>query len=1028
MLLILNIEFNIGFLDFVIGAVDMKRLSISELFLFFFLFSSYGAAYEPISAPLSDKGKEVKPEPKKATGFWDAETPWADSLIQTMNIDEKIGQLFMVAAYSNKGTDHVQEIKSLITKQHIGGLIFFKGTVKKQIEYTNTFQAAAKTPLFIGIDGEWGLKMRLTDSPGFPRQMTLGAIQDNETVYKMGQSIGEHCKRIGVHINFAPVVDVNNNPSNPVINSRSFGEQVNNVATKGIAYMQGMQDQGVMACAKHFPGHGDTDSDSHYTTPVINHDSERLNQIELPPFQRIFDEGVGSVMVAHLNIPALGTEPDKPTTLTKAVVTDLMRTKMKYQGLAFTDALNMKGVASLHEPGESDLLAFEAGNDVLLFPMDVPKAVTLFKEALKSGRITEEQITDRAHRILRAKEFYEAHLFEPIETESVEADLFNGLYEYTSRAIAEQSITLIQNKGMLPLAPKGQKNVAVLTYGDDEMDVFKKSINPFATVSYFHLDTKSSEEDQYRTFYYLDQYDKVIVVLNDPSRKPSRNFGLDTKRIKFAEKIARKTSTTLVWMGNPYALTALRKPEVFNGIVVTYQNNEPTQDALGRLLSGATAFSAKLPVSVGELWKAGHGLKTEAGEFLTPGSPQELNLSEKGLLRIDSIAKIALSKKATPGCQILVAKGGKIVYNKSFGHFTYDDKRAVNNSTIYDLASLTKMLSTTIAIMRLYDEGKFDLRARLGDYLDFIPEDSPYHDILMKDILTHQARFKAWIPFYLDYVDNPTLYKSTFRNRQEVDFPTRVANDLYAVEGIKDTLFKTILNTPLRPKVEYKYSDIGFYFLKEVVEKLSGMPMDDFVKETFYGPMGLTSMGYLPLKNFNTNQIAPTEYDSKFRKQLIQGDVHDPGAAMLGGVSGHAGLFGTSYEVAVIMQMLLNGGSYGDQRYLQKGTIELFTRTQHSDPDENRRGLGFDKPVRDGGPGPTFDGINFESFGHSGFTGTFAWADPVEDIVYVFLSNRVYPTAENRKLIKMNVRSEIQKVIYEAIEEPKHPTKKTYQQ
>ena len=1011
----------------------MKRFSVPELFLLLFLFSSYGVSQVGKDAQLpGTTASGIRPFPTEAdssdhSAFWQAPSPWADSVIATLSLEEKIGQLFMVAAYPGPGKDNATELENLVKQHHIGGLIFFRGDGGRQVALTNRLQKASNVPLFVGMDAEWGLHMRLEEAPGYPRQMTLGALENNELIYRMGRQIAEDCRRMGIHINFAPVADVNSNPDNPVINSRSFGEDVAWVSEKSLAYMRGLQDGGVMACAKHFPGHGDTDSDSHKTLPTLLHDKQRLQNVELKPFQALIDAGVGSAMVAHLHIPALDSTPNLPATLSAKVVTDLLRNEMDFRGLIFTDAMNMKGVADFFPAGESDLRALQAGNDVLLFPLDVPAAVEKIKTAVETGELDAAVISRRAHRILKAKERFGVGRFAELDTSNWQSDISGWGDQVLRREMAEQSVTVLKNElEQLPVNNRTGKKAGILVYGETPGDAFLDEFAQYNQATTYTLKGNDTKDERYRAFYFLSQYDQTVVVLTGSNNRVSRNFGLDEERIKFVQRLAKKNEVTLVWMGNPYALQQLQKAEDFESIVVAYQDDPLTQRALARALSGVVPIQGKLPVSVPGLWPAGTQVKIPGGLYLANGIPEEVGINASALYRLDSVALDAIAKKATPGCQVLVARDGKIVYNKAFGHFTYDGSQEISVESVYDLASLTKMLATTISVMKLYDEGKIDLRATLGNYLDFIPGDSPYAQIAIRDILTHSAGLASWIPFYKDYLKDEKRRKKTFRDKESAYFSVRVAEGMYAVDGIRDSVFQRILKEPLDPKKDYQYSDLGFYFLKEVIERLAGQAMEDYVREQFYAPMNALSLGYRPLSRFSTRQIVPTEYDADFRGVLVHGDVHDPGAAMLGGVSGHAGLFGRASDVARVMQMLLNKGVYGQRRYLQKGTVELFTRTQSTDPEKNRRGLGFDKPVWDDGPGPTFHGISLESYGHSGFTGTLAWADPVENIVYVFLSNRVYPTAANRKLIKMNVRSEMQRIIYESLKEVRHPDKKTY--
>lgn len=984
------------------------RFSLAEALLIILLFSSY--SFQPTSVE-QNKGNQVE-EKQEKNGFWNANLPEVDSIFNAMTLDEKIGQLFMVAAYTNKNAEHQAQIESLIKKENIGGLIFFQNDAEKQIKLTNTYQSMSKTPLMIGIDGEWGLSMRLKNTPEFPRQMALGAIKDSSIIYNMGVEIAEHCKRLGIHVNFAPVIDVNVNPKNPVINYRSFGEDKKNVATKAWQYAKGMEDNGVMSCVKHFPGHGDTDSDSHKSLPTIAHNLERLNNVEFYPFHELFDRGVGSVMVAHLNIPALKTD-GKASTLSRYIVTDLLRDTFNFEGLAFTDALNMKGVSAYYAPGDVDLMALKAGNDVLLFPEDVPKAKAKIKAALESGDLSEEELNLHVKRILQAKAYYGVLDFTPLDENYDASELYDANYYAVADKLYEASIAVVQNDGILPL--ELNKESRAVLYVNTTNAVFQEEIKKYGGAKQFLLNSKSTEEEKYRLYYQLNQFEEIIVHYGKTSNSPSKRFGFTESNAAFIEKLAKKNRLVFLWNGNPYGLKYLKSPNSYAAIVCGNTESKMQQEILAQGLVGTRTLNGKLPISTGT-FKVGTGLDIpKSRNLLNSVKPEQVGVNSFKLEVVDSLVKVGMDKMAMPGCQIFVSRKGKVVLNKSYGSFTYDKKRMVQNDDMYDLASLTKILASTISIMRLYDEGKIDLDAGLGQYLKWIPKESEYHDVIIRDALMHQAGFKSWIPFFQDFVNDKDLHDRSFSEEASSQFSIPVADRMFASDTMKNWIFDRILSESVSNRKKYTYSDIAFYFMKEIIETITQESLDAYVDKNFYVPMGLSHMMFKPLEKVLPSTIAPTEYDANFRRQLLQGYVHDQGAALLGGVSGHAGLFGNAQDVAAIMQMLLNGGEYAGERLLQRGTIEYFTRAKSYTDEDNRRALGFDKPVEDDGPGPTFYGISAKSFGHSGFTGTFAWADPEEEIVYVFLSNRIYPSADNKKLIRMNLRSDIQKVIYEAI-------------
>jgi beta-glucosidase-like glycosyl hydrolase/CubicO group peptidase (beta-lactamase class C family) len=947
--------------------------------------------------------------------FMMVETPWADSVFTTLTDEEKIAQLFMVAAYSNKGEKHKEELLELIEKYHIGGLIFFQGGPARQAALTNEFQAASKTPLFIAIDGEWGLAMRLDSTVKYPWQMTLGAIQNNELIYRMGNDIGEQLNRLGVHINFAPVVDVNVNPKNPVINARSFGESRENVAEKGIAYMKGMQHKRVLANAKHFPGHGDTDKDSHKTLPVISHTRSRLDSVELYPFKRLIENGLSSVMVAHLYVPAYVKTYNEATTLSKEVVTDLLKDTLGFSGLTFTDALNMKGVSSRYAPGEVDRKALLAGNDVLLFAQDVPKAIDEIKKSIRKGEIDMEEIDARCLKILRAKEWAGLSRMRPIEMQNLVADLNKPAYEALNRELTASSLTLLTNKNdLLPLGMLDTLRIASIHIGEDSGTAFKEALARYADVDHFNLSEDANPLVKKELLDKLAAYNLVIVGIHKSNASPFKSYQIKSSAIDFLNVLRLRKKVVLSVFTNPYSLVDFSGADHFDALIMAYQNSVAAQELTAEVIFGGSSARGRLPVSVSPSMPIGSGLSTPERVRLNYVMPEDLGIESSSLAMIDSLALKGIAEKAYPGCQVLVAKGGKVFYNKAFGYHTYDSTRAVKTSDVYDLASITKIASTLLAVMKLTEEGEIDLDGYLCEYLPHWVDTSEYANITLREMLAHQAGLTPWIAFYKHAMHKGMPRYDIFSLANSSIYPDRVAERLYINRSYRDSMIAIILGTKLNEKREYRYSDIGYYFLKEIVEQKTGQPLNEYVDEHFYKPMGMSTLGYLPRQRIALDRIIPTENDKVFRKQLIHGDVHDPGAAMMGGVGGHAGLFSSANDLAKLMQMYLNGGMYGGKQYLSDSIVNAFTACQYCE-DDNRRGAGFDKPVRDGGSGPTCNCVSFASFGHSGFTGTIAWADPEEEIVYIFLSNRVYPDASNKKLIEMGIRTRIQEEIYRAI-------------
>ena len=939
-----------------------------------------------------------KPQPKTEPDFLKLESRWVDSVFNSLNSDQRLAQLFMVAAYSNKDMKHVREIRELIENYHIGGLIFMQGGPLREAKLNNYYQRLSKTPLLISIDGEWGLAMRLDSTPKYPRQMTLGAIKNDSLIFEMGKQIARECKRMGIHVNFAPVADINNNPLNPVIGMRSFGENKYKVAQKAVMYMKGLQAEGVMANGKHFPGHGDTDSDSHKTLPIISACKERMDSLELYPFKQLFDQGLSSIMVAHLFVPCYDTTTNTASTLSPYIVQDLLKKQLGFQGLIFTDALNMKGVAKFYEPGMVDVKALLAGNDVLLFAENVPKAIEQIKIAVSKGQITQEEIDARCKKILKAKFWCGLNNTQYVNPKNLVKDLNSKASDVLNTKLFEASITLLKNdRGILPLKKLDSLNVIEVSIGDKSENAFSETINRYSKIAHLGIEHDASKKDRDSLFSKIKNYDVVILQLNKTTYKPETNFGCPASTIDLISSICKEKPTIACLFSNPYLINKLQDIDKATAILNMYENSVFSQKAAANAVMGAITVNGALPVST-NLFKAGAGLELKKQIRLKFVMPEELGIDIKKLAEVDSIARYGIKEQAYPGCQIIAIKNGAVFYQKNFGKLTYDvNADKVTNQTIYDLASLTKILSTSLALMKLSEQKLFDYNQTLGYYFPEYKESDKY-DLNYKDILTHQSGLQAWLPFYIRTLDKGNTYKTGFYNSTSSEkFPTQVAKNLYAVSGYSDSIYKQIITSKLEQKGKYLYSDIGYYFSKKIIETKTAMPLNDYVQKTFYTPLN-SGLTYLPLTKYPLEQIAPTENDTKFRKQLIRGYVHDQGAALMGGVAGHAGLFGSAMDVAVVMELLLNKGEYNGLQLLDSAVIREYTSAHFPD---NRRGLCFDKPEFDEKKeSPVTKECSLQSFGHSGFTGTFAWADPENDLIFVFLSNRVFPSADENKLAK----------------------------
>lgn len=852
------------------------------------------AATEKKSVNISTEKFELMAE----EGEWldsDPATFWADSVMSKMSLRQRVAQMMVLRVPLNMNAKQQKSFEKLIRDNEVGGVCFFVGTASQTLPQIKSYQSVSKFPLLVCIDGEWGLGMRLKDCYSFPHQMLMGALasEDDTLIYQVGKEIGIQCKKMGIHINFAPVVDLNSNPKNPVIGIRSFGEIKERVARKGIMYMRGMQSEGVMACAKHFPGHGDTDVDSHEDLPVINHTREYIDSVDLYPFRKMFDAGVGSVMIAHLQINALDNTPHQPSSLSEPIVTQLLRKKMGYKGLIITDGIDMKGVTKYYKDGNAELQALRAGNDLIILPPDVEKSISLICSEAKTDTALMHRIDEHCRRILKAK----------------------------------------YNCGL------------------NKLDVSKLEL--------------PNEEDWNRCDSLAFQVAlRGVTLLNRHKWTPGAPVD--------------------VYCTTPYKIPVKESHE--KGVIVGYEDIDVVRRAIDTLLTGRYPFKGTLPVTA-----CGYQAGTEI-DLVAPTEDPYQDVTAAGMdsncfKQIDSIAIRGIENEAYPGCRILVAKGGKVVYDRAYGRMTYDvDAAPVELNSIYDLASLTKVTATTIAVMKLVDAGKIRLDDPLSRYLPYLKKTNKKH-ITIRQALSHISRLQAFDNYWKDaqIVENPYQY-----------------------------VLDRIADSKLTDKRTYLYSDFGFILLADMVKQVSGQTLDVFMQEHFYGPMGMEHTSFNPLQHgFAIDSIAPTELDKTYRHRLVHGTVHDQNADVMGGVSGHAGLFSTAEDIYKLCSMLLKDGMYGGQQYLSKAVIDTFNCRYYT-KFGNRRALGFDKPFISSKSTHIAPEATQSSFGHTGFTGTMLWVDPEYDLVYIFLSNRVYPNATPNKLAKMNIRTDIQSLIYKS--------------
>jgi len=933
---------------------------------------------------------------------------WVDSVYNSMSVERRVGQLFNVRAnYPNKAC--LTEIQSLVKDYGVGGVTFFRTDSEKLLEQANKLQSVSEIPLMVAIDGEWGLGMRLNDGISYPYQMTLGSIQNQELITEMGVQIAEQCRRLGINVNFAPDVDVNNEAENPVIGMRSFGDDPNLVAERGTRYALALQENGVLPTMKHFPGHGDTKTDSHETLPKVDKPLEEIKKTELYPFDYLIDKGVGAVMVGHLYMPAIESVANTSSSLSHKVVTELLKEKMGFEGLIFTDALEMKGAYKTIPQDEVGLNALLAGNDVLLMPVNPKKSIEVIVSAMNSP-VIEKRVEESCKKILRMK--YRLGITNPQlqHANSASNDINQQKYYNLRQRLYNEAVTMLRNKNrILPLS--SDSKIAIVTIGND-CQMYKTLKNNKINIDNFILNPAEKNNDCDKLLKKLKYYDYVIVNIRNTSIYATKDFGIKKETITFVEKLSKQNKIIFDLFACPYALAKFKFKTEPVAILIGYEDRKEAVEAVSNVILGRLNPVGKLPVTINKKYKAGMGMSYTG--MLTPETLPISLIDNDFTRKIDSIAQNGIDIKAYPGCQIIALKDGEIIYEKNFGYFTYDSTHRVTSDDVYDIASLTKVFASTFAIMKLYDEHKISLEAKLSDYFPYLKA-TDKGNLKLIEIMTHQAGLTPWLPLYKYTMKKGTIDKNLYRNQIDENHTVRVAEGLYLENNIDYQLFDSISVSKLGDK-KYKYSDLGYYYIPKIVELVTNKPFETYLQENFYKPLGLNHIYYKPLNHTEKHNIAPTENDTCFRMQQIQGDVHDQTAALFGGVSGHAGLFANARDLAVLMQLLINEGYANEKQFLSKYTIQKFTTAPFTD-NMNRRGIGFDKPEVD--PNVKFytpsKQASMQSFGHTGFTGTFAWADPENQLIVIFLSNRVYPDASNNKLSKLDIRTKIHELFYDAV-------------
>ena len=945
---------------------------------------------------------------------------WVKEKLESMTLDEKIAQLMMITVYPRQTESDKERTIRLIQNHKPGGILVMQGSPVKTATWINQFQANSAVPLLVAIDGEWGLSMRIDSTIQYPYAQAIGAVQDSAFIYQMGRDMAQQMKLAGIHMNFAPVADVSTNPQNPVINFRSFGEDKVNVARKAWYIASGMQNEWVVPVAKHFPGHGDTQTDSHHELPLIKHPKGRIDAIESFPFRYLTQRGITGIMTAHLNVPALDNS-GVPSSLSAKIVNDYLKKEIGFNGFVVTDAMNMQGVQTKN--GNAVVEALKAGNDMLEFVVDLPKAIAAVKQAVASGEITAEEIDLKCSRVLALKRWAGLHVYQPANTSNLTARLNSPYYEMTVRKLIKGSLTVLANKNALPVQDFGKLKIASVAIGTDNITAFQKMIERYTPVDHFILRKNASEREVAALRSKLDNYNLVIAGIHGINLYPSGMYGTTSAQKSSIADFIRDNRVVSVFFGNAYALKHFENIHQSAGLILAYQNNRLTQELAAQLVFGAFDASGKLPVTVDNRFKLNDGLDVKGNQTFSYTIPEEAGIESKILIpKIDSIAELGLKRKAYPGAQVLIARHGQVIFHKCYGHHTYLQDQEVTPDDIYDWASVTKVTGPLPALMKLTEEKKINLDAPFSTYWPAF-KGTERGNFSVRDFLTHQAKLPAFIAFWrMGLEKDGSLKREVFSTQPSDDFSVRASNQLYVNNGFRQVIYDAIRDAKSLPAKKYVYSDLGFHLYPEMVTNLSGVPYEQYIAENFFRPLGASTVTYNPYLHYPLERIIPTETDDFFRKEKLRGFVHDEGAAVLGGVSGNAGLFGTANDLAKIFQMYLQKGYFAGRRYFSQELVDEFTRIQFP-KNNNRRALGFDKPyinnhlnsLKDAYPAVS---ASKNSFGHTGYTGIMVWADPDSGILFIFMSNRVYPTRNNPALFDLNIRPAMHQAIYDSIVKP----------
>lgn len=917
---------------------------------------------------------------------------WVDSVFRKLDRKDKVAQLFMVPADpSATSYDNARDL----VKDGAGGIWVTQGGPESHARLVNNLQAQSRRPLLVGMSAEWGAAQSLDSVSSLPKPFVMGALSSDSLVTLWAQATARQLKDLGVHVNFAP------NADNEIFSGdylRYFSSDLSVVGRRAASYVRAMQAEGVLTVAKHLPRRWSTERALPDSMIVLN--LARIDTASLRPYQQLIREGIAGIATDYMHFSIQNEQGIVPASVSQAFVTDVLRNMMQFRGLVFSDARVIRQRLGKVRAGEAELLAFQTGADMIV-PLNGSAGISKITRSVRKNKLLAQQLDESVKRILRAKFDAGLNQYTPINSDNLRRRLQDPDYDRVTDVISTAAVTVVQNTdSLLPIRHLDNASfvTVIIGTGADEFDV---AVQKYVPASSFRirqpLDTAEVS---------IKENDIVLVAISPFAGALEKDLS------NWLVRLGRTHNGVLTHFWNPASLANYRS---FRGLVAAYTDQDRMPAAAAQVIFGGHRGQGILPVDLGD-WKSGQGLSTIALSRLSYGVPESAGVSSRVLTRIRPIMEEAIASGATPGCHTLVVKDGKVIYSESAGHLTWEKKQPVTDETIYDLASVTKISATLQTVLFMHDHGLIDINKKASVYLPELKA-SNKADFTLKDILTHQAGLWPFLPFWAQTIKDNTWMPEYYSTASGENYPFPVAENLFASRAMKDSLWQWIIRSRIRDKAprtpyDYRYSDMGFYILQHLAEKLLNQPMEDFLAQNLYDPLGAYTTGYLPLNRFPRERIAPTEQDTLFRKSLLIGYVHDQGAAMHGGIAGHAGLFSTANDLAKVGQMWLQRGSYGGLRYFKPETIDLFTTKQYAD---SRRGLGWDKPVQSDWTSPTAPYTSARTFGHTGFTGTCIWVDPEFNLVYIFLSNRVMPDMNNNRLLNANIRPRIQQVIYEAI-------------